>query len=132
MRVGKFRLLPFEIREKLAQAELADAFHGPVPDGYVPARSDICGHSTVLIGTCILRYALFAARDWLTFGNMLPMLLCNQATVVVLAASFSSNEEAHKLARFFGAPANPRPEDDRVARLRNRNALGTTTDGGCR
>jgi hypothetical integral membrane protein (TIGR02206 family) len=59
------------------------------------------GFAVALIGTWIGWYVLFIARGWLTMGNVLPMNLCDWATIAVLAACFTHNRKAYELAYFW-------------------------------
>jgi hypothetical integral membrane protein (TIGR02206 family) len=57
--------------------------------------------AALLIATWIGWYVLFSARGWLTWGNVLPMNLCDWATIAVIAACLSHNQEAYELAYFW-------------------------------
>ncbi len=58
--------------------------------------------AAVLIGTWIAWYVLFIARDWITLSNVLPMNLCDWATVAVLIALVRGNQRAYEIAYFWG------------------------------
>ncbi len=55
----------------------------------------------VLIGTWIGWYVLFISRDWLSWGNALPMNLCDWTTIAVIAACLRPNQKAYELAYFW-------------------------------
>jgi len=57
--------------------------------------------AALLIGTWIGWYVLFIARGWLTLGNVLPMNLCDWATVATIAACFWRSLKAYELAYFW-------------------------------
>jgi hypothetical integral membrane protein (TIGR02206 family) len=55
----------------------------------------------LLIGTWISWYVLFIARGWITWGNVLPMNLCDWATIAVLVALIRPSLLAYELAYFW-------------------------------
>lgn len=57
--------------------------------------------AAALIATWIGWYVLFISRGWLTWGNALPMNLCDWATIAVLAACITHNQKAYELAYFW-------------------------------
>ncbi len=59
------------------------------------------GFAALLIGTWIAWYALFIARDWLGWGNALPLNLCDWATVALLVTLIRPNQKAFELAYFW-------------------------------
>jgi len=58
-------------------------------------------YATVLIATWIAWYVLFISRDWLSWGNALPMNLCDWTTIAVLIACFTRSQKAYELAYFW-------------------------------
>ena len=56
------------------------------------------GFAALLVGTWIGWYALFAARGWLGIGNVLPMNLCDWATIALLVALLGKSARAFELA----------------------------------
>ncbi|HEY1629759.1 MAG TPA: TIGR02206 family membrane protein [Rhizomicrobium sp.] len=68
-----------------------------------PARDRVIRrlYAVTLIGIWIAWYALFISRDWLSWGNALPMNLCDWTTVVVLIACFDKSQRAYELAYFW-------------------------------
>lgn len=58
--------------------------------------------AVLLIGTWIAWYVLFIARDWITIGNVLPMNLCDWATIAVLIALIRPSILAYEVAYFWG------------------------------
>lgn len=81
----------------------------PVSLAFVSGRGRHIGRDTAirwsfaaaLIATWIAWYALFLSRHWLSWGNALPMNLCDWATVAVIAACLSHNQKAYELAYFW-------------------------------
>src|ERR1051326_1608990 len=57
--------------------------------------------AALLIATWIGWYVLFIARGWLTWGNVLPMNLCDWATIATIAACFGRSQKAYELAYFW-------------------------------
>lgn len=57
--------------------------------------------AALLIATWIGWYVLFIARGWLTLGNVLPMNLCDWATIATIAACFWRSQKAYELAYFW-------------------------------
>lgn len=59
------------------------------------------GFAALLIGTWIAWYALFIARDWLGWGNALPMNLCDWASIALIATLIRPNQKTYELAYFW-------------------------------
>jgi hypothetical integral membrane protein (TIGR02206 family) len=57
--------------------------------------------AALLIATWIGWYVLFIARGWLTWGNVLPMNLCDWATIATIAACLGRSQKAYELAYFW-------------------------------
>ncbi|HEY1710438.1 MAG TPA: TIGR02206 family membrane protein [Rhizomicrobium sp.] len=57
--------------------------------------------AAALIATWIAWYVLFIARHWITLSNVLPMNLCDWATIAVLIALVRSSQRAYELAYFW-------------------------------
>jgi hypothetical integral membrane protein (TIGR02206 family) len=57
--------------------------------------------AALLIATWIGWYVLFIIRDWLTWGNVLPMNLCDWATIATIAACLGRSQKAYELAYFW-------------------------------
>lgn len=57
--------------------------------------------AVLLIGTWIAWYVLFIARNWITWGNVLPMNLCDWATIAVIVALIRPSLTAYELAYFW-------------------------------
>ena len=55
----------------------------------------------LLLGTWIAWFVLFTARGWLGLGNMLPMNLCDWATIALMVALVRPNQIAFELAYFW-------------------------------
>jgi hypothetical integral membrane protein (TIGR02206 family) len=54
-----------------------------------------------LIATYILWYWLLIARGWAGAGNILPMHLCDWATIAVVVTLLSPNQRSYELAYFW-------------------------------
>ncbi|HEY6578076.1 MAG TPA: TIGR02206 family membrane protein [Rhizomicrobium sp.] len=54
-----------------------------------------------LIGTWVLWYWLIAARGWLSPATLLPMQLCDWATITALIALFGRGQRSFELAYFW-------------------------------
>jgi hypothetical integral membrane protein (TIGR02206 family) len=57
--------------------------------------------AAVLIGTWIAWYVLFISRGWLSWGNALPMNLCDWTTIAVIVACLWPGQKAYELAYFW-------------------------------
>jgi hypothetical integral membrane protein (TIGR02206 family) len=57
--------------------------------------------ASVLVGTWIAWYVLFISRDWLGWGNALPMNLCDWATIALIATLVRPVQKTFELAYFW-------------------------------
>jgi len=57
--------------------------------------------AALLIGVWIWWYVLAYGRGWLTFGDALPMNLCDWATIVTIATLLVPNQKTYDLAYFW-------------------------------
>lgn len=58
--------------------------------------------AALLAGGWLCWYALFAARGWLTWGNALPLNLCDWAALALIAALIRPGQFAYELGYFWG------------------------------
>jgi hypothetical integral membrane protein (TIGR02206 family) len=57
--------------------------------------------AAMLIGNWVFWYGLFWQRGWLTWGDALPMNLCDWANIATIAALLRPNQKSYELAYFW-------------------------------
>lgn len=65
------------------------------------ARAVSIAFATVLMGTWIVWYWLIVARGWTSAHTILPMDLCDWATIAAIATLLKPNQRSYELAYFW-------------------------------